>query len=418
MDTLNQISNDSTILNSGFYEQPQARGIPSQPFQSHDELRALGQAVDPISATVYGAHHQHHQHAQEPESSYGVSAYQENPSNWHFNSSIVQQQAVGRNSVLEQEPPADINGVLLSLQPNNCFSPLEWKREDVDADVHSIVEDSVKHETASTSPTTAPFLSHGTSATVSRRDTPQKTPSPVMQPSVASFPFAPKAVLRRDSTTSELANNFNTIQLQKVSSQHTSDEEVFKTPIVPNINLAARRQRIGPAALVNSRTVSTSGAPNRSPSSKTTSVLPSAVRRIKSAGNSLNVFNSRVQKSTSSAAQRSPLAMSFRDAGVMERINVYQDASMNAFHSQNGQQQHATCSSPENSINQNWATSPADSNNAPPLSASFTQNSYEENAWTSPPITPFFQNPYSNQMHGYEVPQSAPALITAFPNMS
>ena len=243
---------------------------------------------------------------------------------------------------------------------------------------------------------------------------------------------------RRGSTSSELANNFNGIHLQRVSSQQTSEDEVFKTPLMPpsSLNLAARRKRQRPPALVPQRTASANIPPLSSPGLDIG--VPQSVRRVKSSNNSLNVIGSRVSKSGVSSAQRSPLNIaSFGEAAALERLRstVVQASNQNEAAPQlnidpNYGDAEPT-SMPDNfdlpiqtqsptDYMSHWhhqTTSPADSLIAPPLSASFTQKSYDEGSLrNSPPVTPFtLQNPYMNQ---FAVPQSAPAHILSFPEFS
>ena len=139
---------------------------------------------------------------------------------------------------------------------------------------------------------------------------------------------------RRGSGSSELAHNFDTIHLQRVLSQQNSDEEVFKTPAVPDLNLAARRKRQRPAALgtVTSRSCSYTGPETSSPSTKSNGLAPSlSVRRIKSTGNNLNVISGRVQKSGVATSQRSPLSFqTFHEAEAFNRIHNLTDHTTNA----------------------------------------------------------------------------------------
>ena len=242
-------------------------------------------------------------------------------------------------------------------------------------------------------------------------------------------PAPGKGSSRRGSDSSELASNFDTIHLQKVQSQQTSDEEVFKTPQIPQMNLAARRKR-RPAALgsVGMRSQSCTG-PQDSPSAKTATLGPAQsaqVRRIKSTGNSLNVIGGRIQKSGIASAQRSPLNFStFQEAEAMHHINAYTASSPS--HSQststNGQvpmTPHTPSAIEHPQID--WSKSLAHSSSNPNMfqQQQFHSSPYETHV-TSPPTTPYMHLPmYMNQPqhHMMAPPQSAPAHITHFPNFS
>ena len=132
---------------------------------------------------------------------------------------------------------------------------------------------------------------------------------------------------RKGSDSSDLANNFDTFHLQKLQSQQNSDEEVFKTPPIPNQNLAARRKQRRPAALgsVAMRSHSCTGPQESSPINKSMGLgLSKSVRRIKSTGNSLNVRSGRIQKSGVASAQRSPLSyQSFHEAGAFDHVDAF-----------------------------------------------------------------------------------------------
>ena len=264
--------------------------------------------------------------------------------------------------------------------------------------------------------------------------------SPVESPRLSPFVAASnhEAFSRRGSASSELANNFNTIHLQRAPSQQTSDEEVFKTPVIPVSNLAARRKKQRPAALIPMRTVSASLPPILSPSNKDVSSAQS-VRRIKSTGNSLNVIGSRVQKSSMSSTQRSPFNIaSFNEAAALERLHNTavpvpdRHDSMFSVPSQNCEAESSLMpdnlnlpiqhpQSPADYVN-HWhqSTSPSESLAAPPLSACFTQKSHDDGSHAaSPPVTPYTLQPgYMNHWPHNTVPQSAPAHILSFPDFS
>ncbi|KAL9105931.1 MAG: hypothetical protein Q9187_008637, partial [Circinaria calcarea] len=170
---------------------------------------------------------------------------------------------------------------------------------------------------------------------VSMQDQPVQTPThqQIFQHSPDGSPFAslpqhhPQESVhsRRGSDSSDLASNFDTIHLQKVSSQQSNGKGVFKTPSIPNLNLAARRKKQRPAALgtVAMRSQSCAGPQNASPVTKCMTLSPShSVRRIRSTGNSLNVMSGRIQKS--GAGQRSPLNFqTFHEAGAFDSVDAF-----------------------------------------------------------------------------------------------
>ena len=259
--------------------------------------------------------------------------------------------------------------------------------------------------------------------------------SPVTPPLFAmqNYAFDDEAS-RRGSVSSELANNFGTFHLHRGNSQsqHTSDEEIFKTPDVPISSLAARRKQRRPAALVPMRTVSASAPVMRSPPCDA-SVSQSVLRRIKSTGNNLNVANGRIQKNGGSSTQKSPLHITtFQEAGAFDRLQAsatpMPDQRRSLHPSEQGRNEAVLPSQGSHELGQaghspqesSWQDhSPVDSLAAPPLSASFTQRSYEESHMASPPVTPFAQHPmYVNHWTDAAVPQSAPAHITSFANYS
>jgi hypothetical protein len=254
-------------------------------------------------------------------------------------------------------------------------------------------------------------------------------------PSSSSFtslaqPLLEKISSRRGSDSSELASNFDTIHLQKIQSQQTSDEEVFKTPQIPHMNLAARRKR-RPAALgsMGIRSQSCTGPQDSSPSVKTATLGPAQsaqVRRIKSTGNSLNVIGGRVQKSGIASAQRSPLNFStFQEAEAMHHINAYAAPSPSHSHSTstNGQvpmTPHTPSAIEHPAID--WNRSLVHSSSNPNMFQHQQCHSSPYDARVgSPPTTPYMHIPtYMNQPHHRLMapPQSAPAHITHFPNFS
>jgi hypothetical protein len=268
---------------------------------------------------------------------------------------------------------------------------------------------------------------------LSNNETFYQSPSPTPFISLAQ-PQPERVVARRGSGSSELANNFDTIHLQKVQShqsqhsQQNPDEKVFKTPQLPQMSLAQRRKK-RPEALgaIGMRSQSCIGPEHPSPLGKTMSLgSASSVRRIKSTGNSLNVIGSRVQKSGFASAQRSPLNFStFQEAEAMHHINQYGAPSPNSRSVSTNGQVPMTPHTPA-AINEqtsiDWSKSLAHSTSNPNM---FQHQQFQamkfDNAATSPPGTPYQHLPaYMSHPHAHMMapPQSAPAHITHFPNFS
>ena len=414
MGSLSQIQSAAVNMETDVWSQTPSNSTSASSYTSSEDINAIiAQNIGMNAGMMNGD--LHHQSAQETE----FSPLSQIPSDWIFNTGMAassHEQSMNHNEAHMQQ-------VLMSLHQNQSILSQAWQNDGAAANMNgiSVPEStaSVKQEAVS-SP--ARLRSQCNSASVSQQVTPQRSPSPRSQASMA-VPFISKSFVRRDSTTSELANNINTFHLQKIATHNSSDDEVFKTPKIPNLNLAARRKKERPAALVSMRTASTPNAADVSPSSGATAIPATAVRRIKSAGNSLNVFN-RVQKSGASSAQRSPLAQTFRDASALEKLHSSVGRLSDTFSSDMTSikaESQISNPSPEANATQPWATSPSDSlGAAPPLSASFTQNSYEDNSWVaSPPVTPLYKsNVYAQPFAGIEVPQSAPAHMTQFPNLS
>ncbi|MCJ1418536.1 hypothetical protein MMC32_004884 [Xylographa parallela] len=237
-----------------------------------------------------------------------------------------------------------------------------------------------------------------------------------------------RAVSRRGSDSSDLADNFDTIHLQKVQSQQTSDEEVFKTPKIPQLSLAARRKR-RPVALgpVSNRSVSCTSPPGTSPI-VTTAILgqTSSVRRIKSTGNSLNVIGGRIQKSGITSAQRSPLNFAtFQEADAMNHINriAASSPSNSQTNSANGHipmTPHTPPAVGEPLMDWNKPLVHSSSN---PNMIQFQQHpsSPRDEYVHSPPATPYLHLPAyitHNQQQSVAPPQSAPAHLASFPHLS
>ena len=100
--------------------------------------------------------------------------------------------------------------------------------------------------------------------------------------------------------------------------QHSSSDSEFKQPEAP-LNIAARRKRPRPAAINGAalRSQSFMSALPKSPGKSQIRGPGSPMRRIKSAGNNLDLARGRIQKITSTSGQRSPLQFeSFADAGA------------------------------------------------------------------------------------------------------
>ena len=191
--------------------------------------------------------------------------------------------------------------------------------------------------------------SYQTFATTSSSDGEQPdfmTPPPKTSP----LPFIAQDVGgRRESVTSDLANNFDTIRLHRQQSNRGLYEDVFKqqngqrlaavpteSPAVPSfstvsvgaspaprfssggetqdsprLDIASRRKRPRPAALRPDahRSQSDAGPLTMSPTSKVPLLnvgQSQSVRRIKSTPFGMNVINARIQKSGLASAQMSP----------------------------------------------------------------------------------------------------------------
>ena len=231
---------------------------------------------------------------------------------------------------------------------------------------------------------------------------------------------------RRGSLASDLANNFDTIHLHRVVSQPvsnpTSDDEVFKTPEVPPMGLAARRNR-RPAALASMRTVSVPAAQ----SSPREVAMSRSLRHHKSTGTNLNIGPMRVQKPVSLSGQKSPRSFStFREVGV-SLDKLVPNHSLDA---QGPDSMEELCQ--DGPAHLRDPISPTDSllaGGPPPLSATFNSVDGTRSHAASPPFTPFgvaapisqtlWLSPPGPAPWGEDaVPQSAPAHITSFPNYS
>ena len=238
----------------------------------------------------------------------------------------------------------------------------------------------------------------------------------------------------RGSNSSDLVNGLDTIHLQRVQSHPSSDEEVFKTPPIPSLNLAARRKRQRPAAIgtVGMRSHSCTAPHDSSPSAKAATLGPSqSVRRIKSTGNSLNVLSGRVQKS-SMPAQRSPLNFqTFHEAGAFGSVDAFSNQpASNSEVSLNSTAGPLTPHTPSVSEDHSVWNKPN-----PPFESGPTvlnDSTYPNSACdgpiqvTSPPRTPAYTEmsmyntpPFSHTPQLCPPPpQSAPPQLTTFPTYS
>lgn len=273
---------------------------------------------------------------------------------------------------------------------------------------------------------------------VSLQDQPVQTPThqQIYQQSPDGSPFAslpqhhPQESVhsRRGSDSSDLASNFDTIHLQKVSSQQSDGKGVFKTPSIPNLNLAARRKKQRPAALgtVAMRSQSCAGPQNASPVTKCMTLSPShSVRRIRSTGNSLNVMSGRIQKS--GAGQRSPLNFqTFHEAGAFDSVDVFTAQSTDTSQASAGVNAGPlTPHTPSRleSQSQSWGKPSIQFESGPTIlqSQNFSHGAHDGSSQvTSPPGTPFTDMQlYPQYQSQYAAPPlSAPPQLTSFPNLS
>ena len=234
---------------------------------------------------------------------------------------------------------------------------------------------------------------------------------------------------RRGSETSELASNLDTIRLVKAQLQ-TVKEKSLGEPQLPILNLAARRKKV-PGALGALATggQSSVGPQTTSPSMLTTAHRPaSAVRRIKSTGNSLNVVNSgRIQKSGAASAQRSPLNVAtFAEAEAMNHINAFTAPSPSTSQgtSVNGtipMTPHTPA--PMEHPGNDWSKPLVHSTSIPNMHQhqhqQFHSSPYTTHAASPPMVTPYIQMPPRYMTNMYPMPpQSAPAHVTHFPDFS
>ena len=248
-----------------------------------------------------------------------------------------------------------------------------------------------------------------------------------------SSPSSSTSLIREDTSSSDLSRqNSGSSGLEtslSITPQSSSEDEIFKRfDIGAQSNLAMRRRR-HPVALNSMRTTSASQFSLASLSTNE-NITPSHVHRISSTGNSLNVASGRVQKPKINSNTRSPPRRTFLESSTCLRPNNPLTAHSDG-NSQNlpevdtsfGQEHHLgfgqfACSPTE--YESSWPTSSPSDLNAPPLSACHTQVSFDDGSYaTSPPITPFTQQPqYINHWAEMEIPQSAPAHVAHFPGHS
>lgn len=310
--------------------------------------------------------------------------------------------------------------------------------------------------------------SYHTFATTSSSDGEQPdfmTPPPKTSP----LPFANQEMLgRRESVTSDLANNLDTIRLQRQQSNRGLYDDVFNqqsgqrlaavptdssaVPRLPSgsvgispaprfgsanerqdsprLDIASRRKRPRPAALRPDahRSQSFAGPLTMSPNSKAPllNLGPSqSVRRIKSTPFGMNVINARVQKSGLVSAQMSP-----RNFQACYEASAKASTQMSTEHSTNTMELCGavfTPPTPPSPTNANKADLPIEawSNPWEQIQDNSTPTGFGNGAnVTSPPITPFnsgnlsdiFPNRFfPTQQSAYQqLPQSAPPQHTSF----
>ncbi|KAL8910790.1 MAG: hypothetical protein Q9171_003969 [Xanthocarpia ochracea] len=287
-------------------------------------------------------------------------------------------------------------------------------------------------------------LSCQTIATTSSSDGEQAslmTPPPRTSP----LPFPPQDPFqRRQSFTTDLASDFNTIHLRQsqsstgysneptevpaLSASHTpngtppapprlqidASNSVIHDSNTPRLDIASRRKRPRPAALRPEAQRSVSYGPmTLSPTARMPSLglgKTASVRRIKSTGNGLNAGNGRIQKPGAGTAPMSP--RNFHSLTSNDFLN--RNTRITSTASQN-----ITPLTPLSPVtmeqqNQTWSDHWAhDEDNATPTA-------FEEAHITSPPITPYdalFQPSFSHvapQTSYHWPPQSAPPQHTTF----
>ena len=265
---------------------------------------------------------------------------------------------------------------------------------------------------------------------------------------------------RRGSVITDSVNEFNNLNIQISHSPQglvngllntpTSDDSNINHPAalgdssgntpnasreVPgNLDLASRRKRPRPAALVSGgqRSISYVGPLTASPGSRNSSLGASAsVRRIKSTGNNLNVLNGRIQKPGHGSAQRSPLQFqTFEHATSAMESPQFLRQSHNSYgvsQSPDGfnHDQMPIAFSPPNVAHPAPASNTPYHNQPPPLSwnpsqEAFATGGFDVHSAHNVPLTPpesIHAMPQAHQFHT-ELPHSAPAHRTTFPNHS
>lgn len=232
--------------------------------------------------------------------------------------------------------------------------------------------------------------------------------------------FGDEAFARRNSSTTNLANNIEAIHIQN------STPEEFKQPSQPS-SIAARRHK-RPTALNPStlRSASyTSGMP--SPGANNDHTL----RKIRSSG--IPNAAGRVQKSTPGSAQRSPMTMTFTDAAASPKFARAFSSSSSTTVGQGGSLAPPTPLTPnEMSRFPYWQNSavirnhPAMPEHSSPesLNANWTVETQSAGLYsnaTSPPSTPLDLAQLNQARLAHEnlyrdtPPQSAPATQQTFP---
>ena len=280
--------------------------------------------------------------------------------------------------------------------------------------------------------------------------TPPEKPSPITFGAMDNLD-------RRPSMTSDLISNMDHIQLHHQASNRalsnaasTTDTDILSfqspaspsvpptfevtdthTPIegleelagrtssVPNIDLASRRKRPRPAALrpEGPRAHSYNGPMTMSPTTRTPSLLgvdSPSVRRMRSAGQNLNLSSGRIMKPSAMNLQLSPRNLQSCIEGAMSAKSVTPTPRVGMAA---GQLTPQTSESFPTSAALTMGTAP---------NASYPSQQFGEAGMflQSPPITPFgvAQNPMDfgmPQQSGYPVPpQSAPPTKTTFFNDS
>lgn len=246
-----------------------------------------------------------------------------------------------------------------------------------------------------------------------------------------AFP-SDEAFVRRDSSTSLLAQSMSNIGLQTPQQQQTAN---FKTPAPPS-SIATRRQRPRPAALglASLRSQSYSGAsqPGSPGQAQQLALTPGSqpLRRIRSSNVVNGVAQGRISKPVPGPAQRSPLAWSFAEAANSPKVNRHASQSttnlapptpMSPFefprHEQPRQQLAQWHSASGHAIRQ-----PSITEGEEQMLAFVPSGTMRTDDFSSPPQTPmYYQQNFAQHRVGNQVitentpPQSAPASQSCFP---